>query len=227
VTASGSRKGKTPDAVLELLHGRMFLLALAQGSLGGDDDHALEAFVQMPAKHHVKLILSEANNGRHVIAMLPIAAVEYDANACAVAHTQRCAVAQQQSIVALLDPFRRQHRLRVAAPVIEQHLHPTEIIVGERRPMDGLLDQVAGVVRAKGTIAENDRLEALAALGAAGTENLTRDPDMAALHHHAREFAKDLDQFVKHAVPHNKGRRRGGSLQQRKDQENMNAAREQ
>ena len=60
VTASGSRNGKTPDAVFELLHGRMFLLALAQGSLGGNDDHALEAFMQMPAKHHIKLILSEA-----------------------------------------------------------------------------------------------------------------------------------------------------------------------
>lgn len=119
VAASGSRKGATADAVLELLHGRMFLLAPAQGSLGGNDDLALETFVQMPAKHHIKLILGEANNGGHVIAMLPIAAVEHDAHARAVAHTQRRAVAQQQSIVALLAPVRSQHRLRVAAPVIE------------------------------------------------------------------------------------------------------------
>jgi hypothetical protein len=201
VAASGSRKGETPDAVLELLHGRMLLLAPAQGSLGGNDDLALEAFVQMPAKHHIKLILGEANNGGHVIVMLSIAAVEHDANACAVAHTQRCAVAQQQSIVALLAPIRSQHRLRVVAPVIEQHLHPTEVIDGERRPMDGLLHQAAGVVRAKRAIAENDRLKALAALGAADIENMTGDTHMAALHHHAREFAKDFGQFLKHAMP--------------------------
>jgi hypothetical protein len=89
VAASGSRKDETPDAVLELPHGRMLLLTPAQGSLGGNDDLALEAFVQMPAKHHIKLILGEANNGGDVIGMLPIAAVEHDAHACAVAHTQR------------------------------------------------------------------------------------------------------------------------------------------
>jgi hypothetical protein len=42
---SGRRKGETPDAVLELLHGRVLLLAPAQGPLGGNDDLALEAFV--------------------------------------------------------------------------------------------------------------------------------------------------------------------------------------
>jgi hypothetical protein len=77
--------------------------------------------------------------------------------------------------------------------VIEQHLHPTEVIDGERRPMDGLLHQVAGVVRSKRAIAENDRLEALAALGVADIENMTGDAHMAALHHHARKFAKDFE----------------------------------
>jgi len=73
---SGRRKGDPPDAMLELLHGRMFLLASPRGSLGGDDDPALEAFVQVPAKHDVKLFLGEADNGGHVFALLAIAAVE-------------------------------------------------------------------------------------------------------------------------------------------------------
>jgi terminase large subunit-like protein len=197
--ASGRRKGEASDAVLELLHGRVFLLAPAQGSLGGNHDLALEAFVQMPTKHDIELILREANDGGHMIALIPIAAFEDDPHARAVAHTQRRAVAEQESIVALLNPIGSEHRLGVAAPLIEQHFHPTEIINGERRPMDGLLDQVTGVVGAKGAIAENDRLQALTALLAGRIENMTRDAHMATLHHHAWEFAKHFDQFVKHA----------------------------
>lgn len=102
--------------------------------------------------------------------MLSIAAVEHDANACAVAHTQLCAVARQQSIVALLAPIRSQHRLRVAA------------------------------------------------------QNMTGDAHMAALHHHAREFAKDFDQFLKHVMPQQGMPPRRVASAQKKDRKNMNAA---
>jgi hypothetical protein len=209
--------------MLELLHGRMFLLASPRGSLGGDDDPALEAFVQVPAKHDVKLFLGEADNGGHVFALLAIAAVEHDAHARAVPDTQRGAVAEEQSIVALLDAIRSKHRLRVAAPVIEQHLHPTEIVAGERRAMDGRFNEVTGVVGAQGAIAENGRLEAVAAPGSACRENLPGDAHMPPLHHHAWKFAKHFDQFIKHAMSQQTmPPRQVASAQE--DQQNMNAA---
>ena len=53
----GRRQDETPYTVPELLHGRVFLLAVSGGSLRSYDDATLKAFVQMAKKHDVQLIL--------------------------------------------------------------------------------------------------------------------------------------------------------------------------
>ena len=43
--------------MLELLHGRVFLMAVSGGSLRSYDDATLKAFVQMAKKYDIQLIL--------------------------------------------------------------------------------------------------------------------------------------------------------------------------
>src|SRR5262245_65828530 len=99
VAASGRCQRQASDAVLELLHGRVFLLAPAHGSLGSNDHLALEAFVQMPAKHHVELILRQADNGGHVGALLALAAIEDKAQPRALPPATRAAGPQAEGRV--------------------------------------------------------------------------------------------------------------------------------
>ena len=70
-------KREAADTVLELLQSRMFLLPPSGGTLGGDDDPSLQAFVQMAKTYDIKLVLGETNDGREMPAEL-IAAMQHD-----------------------------------------------------------------------------------------------------------------------------------------------------
>jgi hypothetical protein len=56
------------------------------------------------------------------------------------------------------------------------------------------------MVHAKGALAQHDRLDALVGAMAYYVEHIARDTHMAALDHKAREFDKQLEKLIKHAM---------------------------
>ena len=66
------------------------------------------------------------------------------------------------------------------------------------------------MVRAKGALAQDDRLDALAGAVAYWTAHLARDTHRAALDHKERALNAELEKFLKHAIGSK------GGLQQRR-----------
>ena len=198
IDPSGRGKDETSYSVLKLLHGRMFLAA-SGGFLGGYDDKTLKALVAIAKKHDIKLILCEPNYGGGMFTKLLVSAVQQYPYSCGVEDADWSTVAKEQRIVDVLEPVLNQHRLIVCPSVIEQDFDSTKLIDGERGPLYRLFYQMTRMVRAKGALAQDDRLDALAGAVSYFVEHMARDTHMAALDHKAREFDKELEKFVKHA----------------------------
>jgi hypothetical protein len=176
----------------------MFLVA-SGGFLGGYDDKTLKALVAIPEKHDIKLILCEPNYGGGMFTKLIVRAVQQHPYDCGVQDADWSAVAKEERIVDVLEPVMNQHRLIVCPSMIEEDFNSTKLIDGERGPPYRLFYQMTRVVRAKGALAQDNRLDALAGAVSYYVDHMARDTHMAVLDHKAREFDKKLEKFIKHA----------------------------
>ena len=90
-----------------------------------------------------------------------------------------------------------QHRLAVCPSVIADYNGVRERD-GERAPYYGLFYQMTRMVQAKGGLARDDRIDALAGAVASWTRHLARDTDKAVLDHKEAMFNKELE--VRHTL---------------------------
>ena len=71
---------------------------------------------------------------------------------------------------------------------------------GERAPYYRLFYQMTRMVQAKGGLARDDRIDALAGAVASWTRHLARDTDKAVIDHKAAMFNKELEKFMRHTL---------------------------
>lgn len=178
---SGRGKDETSYAVVKLLHGRLFLAAIG-GYLGGYEEKTLKALLDVAKCHDVKLIVCEPNYGGSMFTQLLQSAAQ-KFYLCGVEDADWSTVAKEQRIVDTLEPVLNQHRLVVCPSVIEHDFNSVIDRDGDKAPNYRLFFQLSRMVRAKGALAFNDRLDALAGVVAYWTAHISRDTDKAVLDH--------------------------------------------
>jgi hypothetical protein len=197
VDPSGRGKDETSYAVVKLLHGRLFLTA-AGGFVGGYDDKTLEAILRAAKKHHVPKILVEPNFGGGMFTML-LKSKAQNFMEVSIEDGDWSTVSKEQRIVDILEPVLNQHRLVVCPSVIESDYNSVVGVQGypqERAAYYRLFYQLARMVRAKGALAQDDRLDALAGAVSYWTKHLARDTERAALDHKESIFMQELEKFM-------------------------------
>jgi len=198
VDPSGRGRDETAYAVVKLLHGRLFLVA-SGGYLGGYDDKTLYSLLMVAKRHHVKKILTEPNYGGGMFTRLLQGAAQKTYE-CGVEDAEWSRVAKEQRIVDTLEPVMNQHRLIVCPSVIQDDYNSVLKRDGERAPYYRLFYQMGRMVKEKGALAQDDRLDALAGAVAHWTAHMSRDTDRAVTEHKDKMLDDELERFMKHAL---------------------------
>ena len=105
VDPSGRGKDETAYACLNLLHGRLFLVAI-----GFYDDATLVSLLRVAKKHGITNILVEPNYGGGMFTKLLQSQAQRHYG-CGIADAEWSTVAKEQRIVDTLEPVLNQHRL--------------------------------------------------------------------------------------------------------------------
>jgi hypothetical protein len=117
--------------MLELLHGRMFLVAAGRFP-GSYNDNALKALVAVAEKHEIKLVLCKPNYGCTMFTNLLISSVQQHPNELRVEDANWGTVAKDQRIVDVVEPVMNERRLIVRPSVIEQDFNGAKHVNGKR-----------------------------------------------------------------------------------------------
>lgn len=198
VDPSGRGKDETSYACVKVLHGRMFLVA-AGGFLGGYEESTLKSLLMVAKEHSINKIICEPNYGGGMFtSLLKSAAQKY--YAVGIEDAEWSSVAKEQRIVDTLEPVLNQHRLVVCPSVIESDYKSVLNYSQERAPTYRLFYQLARMVRMKGALSQDDRIDALAGAVSYWQRQLARDTERAVFDHREQELQRELDKFVKHAI---------------------------
>jgi hypothetical protein len=199
IDPSGRGKDETAYVVLKLLHGRVFLVA-AGGFLGGYEEETLKALLMVAKKHDIQKILVEPNFGGGMFsALLRGASLRHYAG-CGIEDAEWTSTMKEQRIVDTLEPVLNQHKLVICPSVIQADYESTARYEGERAHEYRLMFQLSRMVREKGALSRDDRLDALAGAVAYFERQLTRDSEQAHLDAKEAVLDAELAKFVDHAL---------------------------
>lgn len=198
VDPSGRGKDETSYVVLKLLHGRIYCTA-AGGYVGGYDNATLTALLSIAKKHMVQRILVEPNFGAGTYVAL-LKSVAHQIHGVTIEDAEWVSTMKEQRIIETLEPVMNQHRLVICPSVLEAD-HKS---VGERdveNPIQySLMFQMTRMMKLKGALAFDDRIDALAGGVAFFSKQLARDTEQAAIQHTEGKLDAELDKFMQHVL---------------------------
>ena len=200
VDPSGRGKDETAYVVLKLLHGRIFLVA-AGGFLGdGYSPEVLKKLLSVAKKYNAPQILSEPNFGGGMFSKLLQSTAQSEGFSIGAEDAEWSTTQKEARIIDTLEPVMNQHRLIVCPSVIESDYNSTLKYDGDNAPHYRLFYQLTRMVKEKGALPYDDRLDCLAMGVGYYTEQLARDTHRAVLDHKEALLNKELERFMKHAL---------------------------
>ncbi len=198
VDPSGRGQDETAYVVLKLLHGRIFLTA-AGGFVGGYDDKTLKALLEIARKQMVNRILVEPNFGAGTYVAL-LKSVAQQIHGVTIEDAEWVSTMKEQRIIETLEPVMNQHRL-VVCPSVLQADHKSIAERDVENPLRySLMYQMTRMMKQKGALAFDDRVDALAGGVAYFSKQLARDTEQAALQHKEDTLQKELDKFMQGVI---------------------------
>lgn len=198
VDPSGKGRDETAYAVVKMLNGRLFLTA-AGGFLGGYSDETLDLLVWTARKQDVNHILVEPNFGGGMFAKL-LQARAVNVHPCTVEDSKWSRGQKETRIIDTLEPVLNQHRLVVDKALIAADYRSTESYKAQEVSRRRLFYQLTRITRDKGSLAHDDRLEAVAGAVAYWVEQMTQNTEKAVLDHKEDLLDRELENFMEHAL---------------------------
>jgi hypothetical protein len=193
IDPSGRGSDETGYAIVKILAGNLYLVA-AGGLHGGYSPDTLKTLASLAKAHDVKEIIVEANfgDGMYTQLLKPILGQIYPCTVTEVKHhTQK-----EARIIDTLEPVISQHRLIVDQKVIDKDFETaTELKYS-------LFYQLTRITRDRGSLANDDRLDALAMAVGYWTEHMSRDNNKAADQIRQKQLDDALKGFMKNAIGH-------------------------
>ena len=204
IDPSGRGKDETGWCVLYQLNGFIFLMD-SGGFRGGYEDTTLQALANLAKIHKVNEIVVEGNfgDGMYTKLLAPV-----------VASTFPCAITEVKSkgqkelrICDVLEPVLGSHKLVISESLIEKDYRTALNADGTTDTSYSLLYQLTRITRERGSLAHDDRLDALAIGVQFFTEALEKDSKAGEqemlqefLESHLEEALMGHDRLMKMAV---------------------------
>lgn len=188
IDPSGRGQDETGYAIIKILASTLYVVA-AGGLKGGYEDSTLETLAKLAAKHKVNHIIIEANFGDGMYTKLfqPVLQKHHKCLVEEVKHSTQ----KEARIIDTLEPVMSSHRLVVDQKVIEDDYRTAENDI-----QYSLFYQMTRLSRDRGSLAHDDRLDALAMAVAYWTEHLAADSDKQAEAIRERALEDELKKFV-------------------------------
>lgn len=159
IDPSGRGKDETGYAVLYQLNGYIFVME-AGGMRGGYEDSTLEALAKIGRKWKINEYVIEGNfgDGMYLELFKPVAARIHPAAVTEVKSKGQ----KELRICDVLEPIMGSHRLIVNSSTIVSDYQTAADKDGVRNPIYSLFYQMTRISRERGSLAHDDRLDALA-----------------------------------------------------------------
>jgi hypothetical protein len=187
IDPSGRGKDETAYAVVKILHGNLFVVD-AGGFKDGYSESVLQKLSALAAKHKVNAVRVEPNFGDGMFTQL-LKPVLSRVHPCLVTDEVRSTGQKEMRIADVLEPLMNQHRLVVDAKLFKQDYENTE-------PQYQLFYQMSRLTRDRGSLRNDDRLDALAQACSYWVEHMARDTNRAHEEHLEKLRDADLKQFM-------------------------------
>lgn len=188
VDPSGRGKDETAYAVVKFLHGFLFVTALG-GFKEGYTPETLTALAKVAKAHQVNHIRVESNFGDGMVTELlkPYLRRIHDV----AIEDYRVTGQKELRIIDTLEPVMMQHRLVIDPRVIEDDFR-----TAEHDLKYSCFYQLSRITRDRGSLAHDDRLDALAGAVGYWVEQMARDGKVEAEKHRVDLMAQELEDFV-------------------------------
>lgn len=177
IDPAGRGKDETTWAVVKMLNGFLYV-SEAGGMQGGYDEVVMLKLVQIAKRNKVNLMLVEGNFGDGMFTRLLhpyLAKAKYDVTIEEVKHTRQ----KELRIIDTLEPVMNQHRLIICPSVISEDAASTKHYPPEQALKRQLMYQMSRLTKDRGSLAHDDRLDALAMAVAYWVESMGQDENKA------------------------------------------------
>lgn len=188
IDPSGRGKDEAGYAVTYFLNGYVFLMEVG-GFKDGYSPETLKAFAEIAKRHKVNLVRAESNFGDGMFEELlrPVLGKTYPCTVEGVRHSGQ----KEKRIIDSLEPVLMQHRLIVDQGVIQKDYESTE-----RDPKYSFIYQMTRITNERGSLAHDDRLEAVYGAVHYWTEQMSLDSQKELKAHEDELWEKELESFV-------------------------------
>lgn len=193
IDPSGRGKDETAYAVIKMLHGYLFLLDIGGFKEGGYSEATLKGLAVIAAKHKVNLILSEPNFGDGMFNELFKPWLR-KIHPCTLEEGPRATQQKERRIIDTLEPVMNQHRLVVDERLVKKDYESAPT------PHYSLFYQMTRLTADRGSLAHDDRLDALAGAVSYWVEQMAQDADTKAEEHRDKMFNMELEKFQRNAL---------------------------
>ena len=197
IDPSGRGRDETAYAVVKMLNGQLFVPE-AGGMRGGYSEQTLKELAKMAKAHNVNTIVVESNMGDGMFTELlkPILRTIHPCGLEEVRHTQQ----KERRIIDTLEPVLNQHRLVVDPKVIKDDYQSAQSYPLEQQSRYMLLFQLSRITNDRGSLLQDDRLDALAIAIAYWTTQMAQDADQQITDRKEELLQQELEKFMDSAM---------------------------
>ena len=197
VDPSGRGKDETSWAIVNMLHGKLFLMNV-EGHKGGFDDDLLKLILRRAKYFKVKLIQVEPNFGGGMFAKL-LGAHRSEIYDVTIEDADWATTQKEARIIGALEPVMNQHRLVVNTEVVESDYESTTGYPMEDQQRYRLFYQMTRLTRDKGALIQDDRLDAVAGAVQYWVDHMGRNERKAYNDHKQEKLDRELRKIIEHA----------------------------
>ena len=193
IDPSGRGQDETAYAVVKMLNGYLYVAACG-GIKGGYSEQTLTRLAHIAKDHKVNMLLIESNFGDGMFTELikPILKKIYPVTTEEVRHSKQ----KELRIIDTLEPVMNQHKLIIDPKVIQQDFDSVQHHPTEKAQKYMLTYQLTRVTKERGSLAHDDRLDALAMGVAYWVEQMAADVDTEMRERKEQVLMNELDKFV-------------------------------
>jgi hypothetical protein len=193
IDPSGRGQDETAYAVVKMLNGYLYV-SECSGISGGYSMPTLEALATVGKTHKVNMILIESNFGDGMFTELlkPVLKRIYPCTVEEVRHSKQ----KELRIIDTLEPVMNQHKLIFDPKVIQHDFDSVQHHPPEKAQRYMLTYQMTRITKDRGSLAHDDRIDALAMGVAYWVEQMAADVDMEMQERKTALLDDELDKFI-------------------------------
>jgi hypothetical protein len=197
IDPSGRGGDELGYAIVAFLNGYLFVLR-ARGLKGGYVDANLQTLAEEAKRYGVNQIVVESNFGDGMFTKL-LSPFLLRTHPCAVEEVHN-SVQKERRIIDTLEPVMNQHRLVVDSKVFVDDFENYNDYSGDTEARYQLFYQLTRITRDKGSLAKDDRLDALAIAVGYWAEQMDKDQLRIMEDHREAALQRELGAFIELAT---------------------------